>query len=59
MQSYGIKYNYQIQIIFKQIYLTYTHTTTLSQSGLGSNVNEKVVHIPQSSIIEVSPKDAV
>ena len=34
-----------------------TSTTTLSQSESGSNDNEGVLHIPQSSKIEASPSD--
>ena len=34
-------------------------TTTPDQSGPGSNVNEGVLHIPQSSKTEASPSDAI
>ena len=36
-----------------------TGTTTLGQSGPGSNGNEGVFHIPQSSRTEASPSDTV
>ena len=39
---------------------TLSGTTTLGKSGLGSNVNEGVLHIPQrSSITEASPSDCL
>ena len=38
---------------------TLTGATTPGQSGPGSNGNEGVLHIPQSSIIGTSPPDAV
>ena len=56
-QLYDIKYSYLVQLtqtiiwyqvflsninIFQPIYLTLTATTTLGQSGLGSNANEEV-----------------
>ena len=37
---------------------TLTRTTTLGQSGLCSNVNDKVLHSPQSSRTGSSPSDA-
>ena len=38
---------------------TLTGTTTSSQSGPGSNVNEGILYIPQSSGTEASTSDAV
>ena len=38
---------------------TLTGATTLGQSGPGSNGNEGVLHIPQSSITGTSPPHAV
>ena len=35
------------------------NSTTLSQSGPGSNGNEGVLHIPQSSRTGASPSDAI
>ena len=46
LQLYGIKYSYQIQIIFKQIYLTYRCIVV----GLGVIENKKV--LPRSSNLE-------
>ena len=43
-----------IDHLFGQFYLT-----TSNQSGPGSNGNERVLHIPQSSRTEASPTDAV
>ena len=36
-----------------------TITTTLFQSGVGGNVNKRVLHIPQSSRAGASPSDVV
>ena len=51
----------QIQIIFKQIYLTLdgilTGTTILDQSGPGSNANEIIFQTPKSS--EVKPNHQI
>ena len=56
MPLYGTKYTYQI---FKQIYGTLTDTTTLDQSGSGSNGNERVLHTPLSSKTRASSWDEV
>ena len=49
--------------MIKQIYLTtvvtLTGTTALGQSGPGSNSNEGVLHIPQSSRTEASLSDGL
>ena len=49
--------------IVKQFYLIYRWdpkgTSTLDQSGSGSNSNEGVFHIAQSSETGASPSDAV
>ena len=38
---------------------TWTGTTNLGQSGLGSNGNEGALYIPQSSRIRASPSDCL
>ena len=58
-QLYGIKYSYQKQIIFKQIYLTLdetlTDTTTPGQSRPGSNGNKRdTQHSPERLTIRCS-----
>ena len=40
--------------MIKQFYRTLTGTTTLNQSGTGSNASEGVLHIPQNSRIGAS-----
>ena len=52
MMMMMMKYSYLIPIIFKQIDLTLTVTTTLDQSGPGRNHNEGVVHFLRSSELE-------
>ena len=47
-----------IPILFTQNYLPLTGNTILSQSGPGSNGNEGVLLIPQSSKTEASPPNA-
>ena len=54
-----IKQSYQIQIIFKQIYLTHKDNTTLGQSEPGSKGNEEILHTLQRSITGSSSSDAV
>ena len=53
--------SHRTRIIFKQKYLTETlsSTTTMSQSGLGSNGNKVLLHISQISRTRVTPSDAV
>ena len=50
---YGFKNSYQIQIIFKHIYLTHsktlTSTTIMNQSCPESNGNDRLLHIPQKT----------
>ena len=41
--------------MIKQFYLTLTGTTTLDQSGPGSNGNEGVLYIPQRFKCGTSP----
>ena len=43
MQLYGFIYSSLIQLIFQQIYLVQTVTTTPSQSGPGNYGNERVI----------------
>ena len=43
----------------KQFYRTLSGANTLSQNGPGSNGNEGVFHIPQSSMTEASPSDSL
>ena len=49
LQLYGIKHSYQIQIMFKYIYLTHrlgvTCTTTKGHGGPGSNSYEMLIKI--------------
>ena len=59
-----MKYSYQIQIIFKPIYLTpkdgtLTGTIILDQNESGSNGYKEVFHTPQISRTGVSPSDVV
>ena len=49
--------NNNLKKILEQFSLTVT--TTLGQSGPGSNGNEEVLHIPQSSRTGASPSDTV
>ena len=60
LQLYGIKYSYQVQIIFKQIYLTHSwDPLTMGQREFGSNGNKDVLHTPLSSRTGTSTSDAV
>ena len=60
---YGLKYSNQIQIIFKQIYLIHrkdpNRSNCTSQSGPGSNDNERVLRIRQITRTEASPLNTV
>ena len=58
-QLYGIKYSYQIQIIFNQIYLTHRWNPNRYYywSVPMSNNNDRVLHIPQSSRTGDLPSD--
>ena len=58
IQFCGFKYSYLILIIFKQVCLTLTSSTTLDQSGSESNGNEEVFYNTQNSRIGVLPLDA-
>ena len=51
--------SYQIQISFKQIYLTLTDTITPGQSEPRSNGNEGIQHTTQISKTGASPSNAV
>ena len=44
LQLYSFKNSYQIRMILKQFYWTLISMTTPSQSGLGSNGREGVIH---------------
>ena len=45
--------------MIKKFYFTLSGTTTSVQSGPGSDSNEGVLHIPQSSINRVSLLDTI
>ena len=55
----GFKYSKWLYTSIWTIDGTQTGTTTLGQSGSGSNGNEGVIHILQSSKMRASTSDAV
>ena len=59
IQFNGFKYSKWLNSSIWPIDGTVTGTTTLGQSGPGSNSNEGVFHIPQSSKMGTSPLDAL
>ena len=55
----GFKYRKGLNSSFLPIDGTLTGTTTPGQSGVWSNCNEGVLHIPQSPRTGVTPSNAV
>ena len=58
-QLNGFKYRKWLDITIWLIDVTLTGTTPLGQSGPGSNENEGVLHIPQSSRTGASPSNGL